>query len=372
MNGMPRSLLVNFFYAPAVGHALEGLRYALGYAAADPDLDVSILLNGATGVELAQCCTFLDAVYPVAFTKLNTVEGDPAAAVADIPRDWDYVADNHRAHEPWQLERFPGFRAFFEASWRHFRPRSGGFSVAGFGARPGRPQSESPPYLPHQQLRLALPESARQAARARVDGRQAISVILAGNDPHRSRYPSTASWELMLDALAQRYPEAKLPLIGRVAESEDGKRTTSSIGRNEVDRLLAAVPATVDCFNLPILDQVALMEASSLLVAPHTGFAFAALCVDTPWLALSHVGQHEYFCNGVPFYSLIPEGEAAMTIARFREEIPQLVTAAERLIERRISYEEALAEHFPRVLAAYGGDRSCVYSTDQIAEQYLG
>ena len=61
-----------------------------------------------------------------------------------------------------------------------------------------------------------------------------------------------------------------------------------------------------------------------------------------------------------------------MTIGRFRTEIPQIVSAAERLIEGRISYEQALAEHFPRVLAAYGGDRSRVYSTDQIAEQYLG
>src|SRR5437867_1050060 len=58
---MPRSLLVNFFYAPAVGHALEGLRYALGYAAADPDLDVSILLNGATAVEFVECCSFIKA-----------------------------------------------------------------------------------------------------------------------------------------------------------------------------------------------------------------------------------------------------------------------------------------------------------------------
>jgi hypothetical protein len=395
---MPRSLLVNFFYAPAVGHALEGLRYALGYAAADPDLDVSILLNGATGVELADCCSFIKASYPMSFTKLNSVDDDPAAALSNVPREWDYVADIHRAYESWQMERFPGFRAFFESSWRHFQPRSGGFSVAGFGARPGRPDSDSPAYLPHQKLRLALPEHLREVAWNKLDGHQAITVILAGNDPNRYRYPSATSWELMLTALSERYPEAKLLLIGRITSSEDGKRTISRLDRNEVDRLLGSVPATIDCFNLPMLEQVALMEASDLLVAPHTGFAFAALCVDTPWLALPHAGQHEYFCNSVPFYSLIPDGERyspelfdgeplplvdtdedgegsripSMTIGRFRAEIPQIVAAAERLIEGRISYEQALAEHFPRVLAAYGGDRSRVYSTDQIAQRYLG
>jgi|GraSoiStandDraft_49_1057285.scaffolds.fasta_scaffold13070_4 hypothetical protein len=395
---MPRSLLVNFFYAPAVGHALEGLRYALGYAAADPDLDVSILLNGATAVEFVECCSFIKASYPVSFTKLNSIDGDPAVALSNVPRDWDYVADIHRAYESWQIERFPGFRAFFEASWRHFQPRSGGFSVAGFGARAGRPDSESPAYLSHQKLRLTLPEHPREAARNKLDGHQAIAVILAGNDPNRYRYPSATSWELMLTALSERYPHAKLLLIGRIAASEDGNRTISRLDRNEVDRLLASVPATIDCFNLPLLEQVALMEASNLLVAPHTGFAFAALCVDTPWLALPRAGQHEYFCNSVPFYSLIPDRERyspellgsesvplvdsdedgdgpripSMTVGRFRAEIPQIVAAAERLIEGRISYEQALAEHFPRVLAAYGGDRSRIYSTDQIAEQYLG
>ena len=50
---MDGSLLVEYWYAHSVGHAIEGLRYALGYAAAKPDLKVSILLNVATPVELA-------------------------------------------------------------------------------------------------------------------------------------------------------------------------------------------------------------------------------------------------------------------------------------------------------------------------------
>lgn len=35
-----RNLLVNYWYAHPVGHAIEGLRYALGYRAADLDLRV--------------------------------------------------------------------------------------------------------------------------------------------------------------------------------------------------------------------------------------------------------------------------------------------------------------------------------------------
>jgi hypothetical protein len=39
------TLLVNYWYAHPVGHALEGMRYALGYKAANPELRVSLLLN---------------------------------------------------------------------------------------------------------------------------------------------------------------------------------------------------------------------------------------------------------------------------------------------------------------------------------------
>jgi len=60
-------LLINYWYAPAIGHAVEGLRYALGYHAANPDRKVSLLLNAATPTELASCCPFVARVYPVPF-----------------------------------------------------------------------------------------------------------------------------------------------------------------------------------------------------------------------------------------------------------------------------------------------------------------
>ena len=47
-----KTLLVNYWYAHPVGHALEGMRYALGYKTANPHLRVSLLLNGASAVEL--------------------------------------------------------------------------------------------------------------------------------------------------------------------------------------------------------------------------------------------------------------------------------------------------------------------------------
>jgi hypothetical protein len=157
----------------------------------------------------------------------------------------------------------------------------------------------------------------------------------------------------------------------------------------------------VDCFDRPLLEQVALVEASALLVSPHTGFSFAAGCVGTPWLAISGGNWHEYLFNGVPFHSLVPDttrypafgwaelgsgpmpvneadedGEGprtpSMSAARIREDLPELLDAAERLTAGRVRYEDALAAYFPRLLRAYGGDATKVFSLDQVHARHLG
>src|SRR6185369_15414097 len=87
-----------------------------------PTLRISVLLNGATPAELADCCPFVERAYPVPYTDFLGRSGDPEAALAGVPRDWDYVLDSWRAHEPAQLE-FEGMRAFHEAAARHFRAR---------------------------------------------------------------------------------------------------------------------------------------------------------------------------------------------------------------------------------------------------------
>jgi hypothetical protein len=380
---MTERLLVNYWYAHPVGHAIEGLRYALGYYAADPELRVSLLLNAATPVELAQCCPFLDEVYAVPFADFTRDSGDPRAALAEVPREWHYVVDNFRIHEP-SHQGFRGFRSFFEAAHEHFEPRHG-FGITG---------AEPPVYAPDQQLRLELPEELRDAARRELGaGRRALSVILSGHSEPRSSYPSLVSWEEILGGLSAHHPDAAILLIGKLGS---GNMTSSStIGRAEVDRLLAACPAAIDCFDRPLLEQLALVEASDLFVSPHTGFAFAALAVGTPWLALSGGAWHEYFFNGVPFYSVLPdtrrypcftwdarmepiededsEGPRApsMTRARIREDLPELLHAADLLIEKCLPYEEALADYFPRLLDAYRGDRSRIFTFDNIHERYL-
>jgi hypothetical protein len=216
----------------------------------------------------------------------------------------------------------------------------------------------------------------------------------AGSSGLRALYPSVTSWNRILGELERRFPDVVFTFVGRLRP--EGGRTVSGITRDEVDRLLASPRETVDAFDRPILEQVAVVERSVLFLSPHTGFGFAAMAVGTPWLALSGGDWHEHFFNGVPFYSILPksrwqpafvrgrplpivdadtDGEgprtATMSAARIEEDLDELVGAAAALVEQRLPYADALAAYFPRLVEAYGGDRTQIHSFDDVHLGYV-
>ena len=107
-------LLVNFFYAPPVGHAVEALHYCLGHHLAHPEREISVVLNAASAVELAGFCPFVSEAFAVDHPLLEPCP-DSAERQAAIPRRWDWVLDDHRRHQQLQLELFPGLRDYFPA-----------------------------------------------------------------------------------------------------------------------------------------------------------------------------------------------------------------------------------------------------------------
>jgi hypothetical protein len=376
------SLLVNYWYANPVGHTVEALRLALGYHRARPDLAISLLLNGATATELASYCRFVEATHAVDFGFVDD-DRDPAEALAPVQRDWDYVVDDPRAYNERHLAHFDNLRRYYAASSRHFRAR----------VHHGLAGREPPAYRPHEALRLLLPERARaQARRALRSARVRIALMPAGSGP-RSNYPSLTSWRAIVGGLLDACPDVTFCLIGKSAK--DG-RTTTRFDRSELRRLAAACPRSLDCFDRPLAEQLAIVEECHVFLSPHTGFGMAALAVGTPWLTLSGGPWPEYFFNGVPFYSVLPDparypaftqaeplplvaddedGEGvrarSMSVGRIREDLAELVEGARLLVERRLSYEEALGHYFPRLLAVCGGDSSRIWSFDDIHERYV-
>jgi hypothetical protein len=342
---------------------------------------VSLLLNAATPTELATWCPAVSAVFAV---DAPFLEPDPAARerLAGVPRDWDWVVDDTRRHQPFQLDLFPGMRDHYTASDAHLRPATGR-SVVG-AARVG--------YLPRQPVRLDLPTAARAAAARRLDrgSRPRIAVLPAGSsDP--ALYPSVASWRLVLGALTDAVPDLQLVLLGRLVRD---RRSSTSWRRDDVDALLASRSRPVDCVDVPLAEQLAVVEACDLLLAPHSGLGMAALAVGTPWLALSGGRWFEYWFNSVPFRSVLPDtgrypafsqfdpadvvvdGDdgprtPSMTSARVRDDLDRLVAAARELLAGELSYERALREYFGDLRAAHGGDASALWSIDGVHAAYV-
>lgn len=381
----PERMLVNFFYAPPVGHAIEALHYCLGHHLAHPERELSVVLNAATAVELARFCPFVSAAYAVEHPMLEPCS-DSAARQAGIPCEWDWVLDDFRRRQEIQLELFPGLRDYYLTSDRLLTATQGRTLVSAPAAG----------YAAHQQLRLELPEMARVAANRRLDEHTAPGgagriVVMPAGSGDRVLYPSVRSWRLILDALTDAFPGVQIALVGK--RTRDG-RTTTTFTESEVADLLAHPSRPLDCFDLPLPEQLAVVEACNVFLAPHTGFGMAALAVGTPWLALSGGRWFEYFFNRVPFRSIIPDPERyasftqfepaavmqdsdgeprtpSMSGARIRDDLDRIVATARELLAGEVTYEQCLRDYFPALVAAHGGDASAIWSIDGVHFPYV-
>jgi hypothetical protein len=360
-------MLVNFVYCHPIGHAVEALHYAHGYHQADPDRRISVALIQSTAHELTKYAEFVERTYPI---PVDVFDGsvDHGAALATLPSTWDVVVSDFRGYDPAQRSLFPGLASWFDASTAHLGGQQG---FAGF--------PKPVPYSPKEHLRLALPPDP---SRFPAEGPR-IAILPGGSSP-RAYYPSTRSWELIITALAEQFPTATFCLVGKLRADE---RTSTTFTREELDRLCAAMPRSVDIVDEPLADQLAAVAACDVLVSPHTGFGMVALAVGTPWLTIGGNRWPEYFFNGVPFFTVIPDverfpcynlmagdppmveddGERApsMSRARVQADLDTIVDGASRLVERRWDYATAVHDHATRMLSVVG-DRSRLWSIDNV------
>jgi len=366
-------LLVNFVYCHPVGHVIEALHYANGYRAADPERRISMTLIEATPTELTRYAGFVEETYPIPVDVFDTA-ADHGPALDALPSTWDYVVSDFRGYDPAQRAIFPGLASWFDASTARLAGQQG---FAGFPKPVG--------YSPGEHLRLDLPaDTARFPA-----GGPRIAILPGGSAP-RQLYPSVRSWELIVDALDRRFPGATFCLVGKLRADE---RTSTTLDRAELDRIRAALPRVVDVVDEPLVDQLGAVAACDVLVSPHSGFGMAALAVGTPWLTIGGNRWPEYFFNGVPFYTVLPDLDRfpcytlmagdpppveddgprspSMSRARIEADLDELVDGAARLVERRWDYETALHDHATRMLRLRGGDRSQLWSLDDVLGKAL-
>lgn len=378
-------MLVNGFYTYAVGHVVEALHHALGHHLADPSRKVSVLVNASSAPELADLCPFLDQVYAIEHPLLDAAADTSVSdrALIGVPREWDWIVDDHRRTEQWQFDIFPGLRDYYAATDRHFRAHR---KRAVVGDR-------DVGYVPHARLHLEVPRTSRWAAIQRLAAagheQGPVIVVVPGGSSERSRYPSSTSMHLILDALTDEIPQARIVLVGKTSHD---RRTRTTLEAGEVEGLLAHRGSPINGFDLPFLEQLALIESSDVFVSPHTGLGMAALAVGTPWLAISGGPWFEWFFNHVPFRSIIPDVkrypafaagmEAAlreddgprvpsMTRSRIVDDLDRIVDGAKELVSGSVTYHRAMREYASALVAAHDGDPTPIFSNDNVLDEYL-
>jgi hypothetical protein len=338
-------LLVNFVYCHPVGHAIEALHYCHGYHRANPDAQIAVALNARSPLELASLCPYVEAAYPVTLDVFDPHA--PVAGLDAIPSTWDWVANDARGHQAKQRAVFPGLAAYYDRAGERF---------AASGAVLGTAGATPPAYFAGAAFRLTLPEAALEYA-ARVT----------------ERTGGSAAWP-------------------RIAILPAGSGPRANFEPAEVAQLLA-LPRVADAVDRNLVDQLAIVAGCDVLVSPHSGFAMAALAVGTPWLAISGNRWPEYYFNGVPFYSVLPDLQRfpalhsfqpdpepvdddgprspSMSRRRIEHDLDEILDGIARLAEARWPFETAMADHWPRMLELRDGRADLVWSVDNVHTRYL-
>jgi len=374
-----KRLLINWaFYDPA-GHVVEALQHAYGYFTANPNVAISLLLNSSSLIELTRGCPWLSEVYPVSLSEV-AAHGEQASSLQAVPRSWDYIVHDPRVLpgafvDGWDEAELmlaqPVIQRYLQA--REWQGASPGFEVR--WNSPAFLTTDTPlPFKTNAHLRLEIPDHARAfATQFAQDG--PIICILPVSTSGLAQSPSPLAWEQVCDSLATAFPGGQMCITGITYMNAEGQRVGFDFGPEDARSIGTRVPGIVECFDIGLWNQLALIERADIFCSPHTGFAFLGAFVGTPWLTISGCPWPEYLFNGVPFYSALPTcpnypasapehrdsscmrhwfeetQPACMSDTAVVRRIPDIVAGARYLLEQH-SFTDACQRHIEKLKAA--------------------
>ncbi len=364
-----RTLLLNFVYYNAVGHTAEALKYAKGFAEANAGLDVYLAHRADAPIELAEGCDWIRGTYPVEMGEFREEQSGPARSLTAIPRDWDWLIENNLIDIETGDARSIGRTTeqeigSEEAPMLNYLRAGRAYFTARCGSGTLYPKLDLPSglnYTPNATVRIEVPASAVADAVFAGDetGGLALGVMLGGSAGY-SHYPSVRTWTKILQALEESSPSCRLYLTG-VTRSRDG-RTSSTYTQSNINTILRGLSNATAVYDVGLWDQLAVIERCDAFISPHTGFAFLALCVGTPWVAISGGDWAEYFFNDVPFYSVLPDNPEYPyegTLDKYRQwtkipcmepqkleaKIPEIVDAVRFVASPDCTFDAAVERH---------------------------
>lgn len=365
---MKKKLLINWVYYPPVGHAVEALKIAKGYSLANKNLDVYLLLNADTPTELAGACPWIKRTYPISTDEVFK-DGEKAKCLQKIPKNWDYISTDNRAGRLVKGNDRVELARTQEVLQKIFVAKS----------------SSILPVVPNPKIILPIPTKAKVFAKKFKHRGPMVAIMLGGAKGLRQS-PSVEMWLKICLALEQAIPNLKIYFMG-ITKSDHHRTFTKDFTLDDVSYLIKHLKNAESAYNIGLWNQIALMKKCDIFLSPHTGFAFLAFVVDTPWLEIATCRWPLYFLNDVPFYSVLPkcnsypsldnrakecdrllrEGKRVACVADdlIEKKIPEIVKGAKLLLDKSFTYHKAIKLHLRKIrkdydihnFPSFGGDK---------------
>lgn len=364
---MNKKLLLNWVYHPPVGHAVEALKLAKGYSLANRNIDVYLLLNSDTPTELADACPWIKKTYPISTDEVFKY-GEKAKCLQKIPKNWDYINNDNRAgrlvkgNDRVELVKTQEvLQRIFVAKIRKDYPQKGDIKESILS------------FAPNPKITLPIPAKAKAFAKKFKHRGPTITIMLGGAKGLRQS-PSVEMWLKICLALEQAIPNLKIYFTG-VTKNDNHRTFTKDFTLEDVSYLIKHLKNAEPAYNIGLWNQIALVQKSDIFLSPHTGFAFLAFIVNTPWLEIATCRWPLYFINDVPFYSVLPkcnsypsldertkecdrllrEGKRVACVADdlVEKKIPEIVKGVKLLLDKNFTYQKAIKLHLRKIKKDY-------------------
>lgn len=379
---MKKRLLLNFVYWMPVGHVIEALKYAKGFVDSNKNLEVYVAVNSSSVPELVKACSWVKGVYPIDVENIWK-HGEKAKSFASIPKNWDYIVTDKRSKALSDSGYEQKMKKFHLLAQKNLNANWKGYTNSWY--LDGLPKGLN--YKQNSKIALKIPKSSTNYIKKfLMKDKLRITVLLAGS-ADKGEYPSIDSWIYMLKEIRNKYPQTRFYITG-VMKSENGRTSTSAYSNEEIKRLIGETNS-VNCYNIGLWNQIALIKESDIFFSPHTGFAFVSMCVGTPWLALSGGNWPEYIFNDLPFYSILPKSKeypfytskigfskmpiiqkrkvAQMDETGIKERMPSIIRGIKLLKTKSFTYKQAVREHIKNIEKA-GVNKKALFWFDNIQD----
>ena len=295
---MRKNLLIVWVEYEAVWHFVEAMEAAANYHAAHPNLEIHVLVNKATPYQLGEFCKWIHKTYAIDIKDVNQNKVN-TQALQEIPKSFDYVIFPKRLKytpqdypdEMLQCNLF--LKDFFKpVIW-------GGFNDTPSSENNGIKEQLYSPF------KMILGEELTQYAKSLSTGHPVFSVMLKGASQEKI-WPSFYTWKTILLHIKKVYPNATFLITG-ISSIHTSDKTKTEGAKAKINAFINSVEGAVNCYDIGLEKQLAVIQHSNVFISPHTGFAFLAPCLGTPWLTLSGSRWADFDVARMPFYSVLPK-----------------------------------------------------------------